>query len=196
MKKSPYYLYQNNGTEKGFFVSKFERLEDIFKHELLTRWNIPQSGTVFKEVHVNKDYINGRMVRTGSYTKEYRFVVRDDNCNTVSQNELYEAFNNFELEKKERLMIEGLFGVPDVERGISVEGTGSRFRKVKQRRYRKLQNVCLNEIKQTCKQYFEEYEPPVRSKRNFYNMPYWEGYYTSDNENSRNWKKYRNKQYK
>lgn len=58
---------------------------------------------------------------------------------------------------KERLMIEGLFGVPDVERGIAVEGAGSRFRKLKQRRYRKLQNVCLNEIKQKCKQYLEEY---------------------------------------
>lgn len=196
MKKAPYYLYQNNGTKIGYFVSKVERLQDFFEHDFLRRWDISQSGIVFKEVHVNKDYVDGRIIRTGSYTKEYPFVVRDDNCNAVSQNELYEAFNNFESEMKERKMIEGLFGVPDVERGVAVEGTGSRFRKVKQRRYRKLQNVCLNEIKQTCKQHLDEYEPRVRNKRNFYNMPYWEGYYTSDNVNSRNWKKYRNKQYK
>lgn len=196
MKKAPYYLYKNDGTKEGYFVSKVERLEDFFEHDFLGRWDISQSGTVFKEVHVNKDYVNGRIIRTGSYTKEYPFVVRDDNFNAVSQNELYEAFNTFESERKEKNMIEGLFGVPDVERGVVVEGTGSKFRKVKQRRYRKLQNVCLNEIKQTCKQYLDEYEPKVRNKRNFYNMPYWEGYYTSDNVNSRNWKKYRSKQYK
>ena len=111
MKKAPYYLYQNDGTEKGYFVSKCDRLEDFFEQDFLGRWNISQAGTVFKEVHVNKDYVDGRIIRTGSYTKEYPFVVRDDNCNAVSQNELYEAFNNFESEMKERKMIEGLFGI-------------------------------------------------------------------------------------
>lgn len=183
MKKAPFFLYER---DKGL-VSKEYHLEDFFNKGFLNKYEIRNVGKDFT-VKYFSNYEN-----SDSYKKEYKYVIIDDCSNPISQDELSLVLENLSNEVNN---IDILFYVPDVQRGCPVEDTGKNSKKKHKRRFRLKPIYCLNEIKQTCEQYHEDFEPLVKAKRLFHNMPCWEDNYYFGNVINKNWKKYRKHQYK
>lgn len=180
MKKAPFFLYERY---KGLIVKVYE-LEKLFE-SFLNRYEINNVGKNFT-VYYFDDY-------EYPHKKEYKYVILDDYSNPVSQQELLTAFENINSEMSD---VDKLFYIPEVKRGLPVSETGINQKKRDKKRFRLKPIFCLNEIKQTCFQYRDEYEPKAKNKRNFRNFACWEDKYIWGDVVNKNWKKYRKHQYK
>ena len=183
MKKAPFFLYERDTG----LVSKEYKLSDFFTKGLLNKYEIRNIGKNFSVTYFS-DYEN-----RDSYKEEYKYIIIDDYSNPVSQDEIYLALESLSNEIND---IDVLFYVPDVKRGIPVCDTGINNKKRYNKRFRLKPIFCLNEIKQTCKQYHDEFEPLVKRTRVFHNTPCWEDENHFCNVINKNWKKYRKYQYK
>lgn len=183
MKKAPFFLYERNIG----LISKEYSLEDFFTKGFLNKYEIKNIGKNFTVVyfpnHENSYY----------YKQEYKYVITDDYSNPVSQDEISIVLENLSDTIND---LDILFYIPDINRGLPIIGTGINNKKRYNKRFRLKSIHCLNEIKQTCNQHHEEFEPLVKRKRVFHNIPCWEDNHYFCKIINKNWKKYRKNQYK
>lgn len=126
------------------------------------------------------------------YRYEYTdiYIVADESGVSIPVEKLETVYARFSEDFPD-VEMDGLFGIPDIVRGMPIEGTGKTFFS------RKLKAIqCLNEKKQTCARHFDEFEPDVKPSRKHHNIGCWEDAYYFREHQSKNWKNYRKKQYK
>lgn len=181
-------FHYKNGIETE--VVKVSNLYNLFLGGYLSRYDLDNVFEAEKSSIQDEDYY---AIQLRQYRYEHSdgfYIVADESGVSVPAKKLEATCSSF-MEDFSDVDADGLFGVPDVVRGEPVEGTGKTFF------FRKLKALqCLNEKKQTCNRYLDEFEPDVRPSRKHHNIGCWEDDYYFREHQSKNWKNYRKKQYK
>lgn len=186
IRKPPFILYK-----RGCRVAVVDDLKLLFKNKHIRKNDLKNIGKFdYNEIVVRYDE-NWKVVDKYIQHNIYLYTITDRDGNVIPRDFIISAFDEFE-----RIDAKVVYSI-NIQRGQAIKGTG-RIRRVRKRKSRFKYISALNEIRQTCQRYRDEFEPDVKAKRRHHSVLLIEDAYDDrfSYKKESNWKRYRKKQYK